>query len=71
LTAVSAVFVSLTVAFLFRLPALLGAFALWPFWIMTLYLSMTVSRALGLFYRRNAAKLGWFSERPQWGTRGT
>jgi hypothetical protein len=55
---------------LFRLTGLAAVLGTWLFWILALYLGMAVSRALGLFYRRHAARLGWFPERLQWGVRG-
>jgi hypothetical protein len=46
---------------------LLAAVGLWAVWVLVLYEAMVVLRVLGLFYRRHAAALGWFRERPQWG----
>ena len=46
---------------------LLGAVALWAFWVMVLYLAMVALRVLGLCYHHRSRALGWFSERPRWG----
>lgn len=67
LTGLSALFICAAIPVLFRLPTLWGVLGLWVFWVVVLYLGMTVARALGLFYLRNAAKVGWFPERPRWG----
>lgn len=45
----------------------LGALALWAFWVLSLYLAMVMLRVLGLCYHRRARALGWFIERPRWG----
>jgi hypothetical protein len=67
LTGLSAMLVCLAIPVLFRLPGLAAVFGLWLFWVVVLYLGMVVARALGLFYYRNAAKVGWFPDRPRWG----
>jgi hypothetical protein len=54
---------------LFRLSAGATIVATWAYWLMLLYGSMVVARVLGLYYRRNAKRLGWFAEKPQWGVR--
>jgi len=46
---------------------LLAVLGLWLFWVFLLYEAMVVLRVLGLFYRRHAAALGWFPDRPRWG----
>jgi hypothetical protein len=45
----------------------LAAFALWGFWVLYLYLSMVVMRAVGLTYYFHAEDLGWYRTRPRWG----
>lgn len=58
----------IALSLVFRAPnVLLAAFGLWVFWVFALYEAMVVLRVLGLFYRRHAAALGWFPERPRWG----
>lgn len=44
----------------------LGALAGYAFWLATLYASLVVLRVLGLYYARNARKLGWFRGRTGW-----
>lgn len=46
----------------------LAAFGLWGFWVLYLYLSTVVMRAVGLAYYRHSEALGWYRERPRWGT---
>jgi hypothetical protein len=50
------------------IPIPLLAFAsLWAFWVFVLYESMVVMRVMGLEYRRQARKLGWFHASPRRG----
>jgi hypothetical protein len=70
LTGTAAALVSVFAVALFRLSGFWAFLATWAFWVLTVYLLMAVSRAIGLFYRRYAKRLGWFPERAQWGVRG-
>ncbi len=54
---------------LFRIGSMrLAFFSLWAFWVVALYLVMVVLRMIGLTYHAHADDLGWFRERPKWGT---
>jgi len=44
-----------------------SAFLFLVFWVVWLYASMVVLRVLGLYYARNAGRLGWFRGRTGWG----
>ncbi|MFO0956704.1 MAG: hypothetical protein U0800_04455 [Isosphaeraceae bacterium] len=51
-----------------RIPNItLAAFGLWGFWVLYLYLSTLVMRAVGLAYFKHSEALGWYRERPRWG----
>ncbi len=46
---------------------LVTLFACLVFWFAVVYEGMVLARWLGIFCRRENARLGWFSDRPQWG----
>jgi hypothetical protein len=47
---------------------LLAAVGLWGLWVWLLYLSMVALRVLGLCYHRHSRAMGWFRDRPRWGS---
>ena len=53
----------------FHLPSMrLSVLALWAFWVFFFYETMVVLRMVGLTYHAHADDLGWFRDRPRWGT---
>lgn len=70
ITAVSGAVTVTAAVLLFWLPrfGMLAIFVgVWAFWLAFLYQAMVLCRVLGLFYRRHAAQIGWFPDRPRWG----
>lgn len=63
LTAVPTALTAFAVPFLFTLPGLVAAFAVYGFWLVVLYEAMVIARILGNFCRRNRRALGWFPDR--------
>jgi len=54
---------------LLRLPMTLAVVATYGYGFASLYLALFVTRVLGLYFRRNAKRIGWFPERLRWGAK--
>jgi hypothetical protein len=54
---------------LVRLPMLIAMPVTYAYCLLSLYLAMFIARSLGLYFRRNAKRIGWFPERMRWGAK--
>jgi hypothetical protein len=54
---------------LVRLPMVIAIVASYGYCLLSFYLAIFVARTLGLYFRRNAKRIGWFPERLRWGAK--
>jgi len=66
-TALAAGVIGVCGVLLLRLPMFIAIPVTYAYAVLSLYLAMFVARSLGLYFRRNAKRIGWFPERMRWG----
>jgi hypothetical protein len=68
-TALAIALICLGGAGLVRLPMVVAIVASYGYCLLSFYLAIFVARTLGLYFRRNTKRIGWFPERLRWGAK--